>query len=429
VEAVTSVRAGVTSTGGGPFDSLVGLRLTAVIAVFAVAGCGGTNGSASRSSPSPTPSAEASSSPSSSPTDATPTPLPSPSPLGSPGVVPTWAAMHATCTGGPAAQEALITIQGSTHPVLADVTDPVHPKIICTLTGSWSPQLVSQQMVSWSATQGSPGSPGQSVIATLDLFSGTSALAATWTGGGFMDGLHQWSPDQSSTLAYVTSDANAVSVHLLSGGGDRVLATYGAVPGRGVNPNEDDAFIAFSPDGGYFAFEQTFTGSGDHLDVWSRAGIAFTQANGTMATWGSNGSKLFFRQPNASIVYVWDSAGSAGNRSPAFGQQLAWIRPRADAGDDYLAFTVRDSSGVPHVYLYGHAGRAGGQLPNERSTPSFLNSSTLFLIEEAPCGANCGLGPSTQPDGKTFTYNLAAQAETPSTIASVLGAWPRPGQV
>jgi len=336
--------------------------------------------------------------------------------------------MHASCPGAAAAQEALITVQGSTQPVLADVTDPVHPRTICTITGSWTAQLVTQGMVSWSATQGSPGSPGLSVIATLDLFTGTSALAASWTGGGFMDGLHAWSPDHFQ-LVYVISDASAVNVHLLSGGGDRVLAAYGAVPGRGLNPSEDDAFIGFSPDGGYFALEQTFSGSGDRLDVWSRSGLVFNQPNATMATWGSTGSKLYFRQPNATVIYVWDSAGAPGNRSQAFGQQLAWIKPRPDAGDDYLAFTVRDSSGIPHVWLYGHGGRAGAQLSNQRSTPSFLTAGTVFMIEEAPCGANCGIGPATQPDGKTFTYSIGTQTETPSTIASVLGVWPRPGQV
>jgi hypothetical protein len=148
-----------------------------------------------------------------------------------------------------------------------------------------------------------------------------------------------------------------------------------------------------------------------------------------MATWGSTASKLYFRQPNAAVVYVWDSTGAPGNRAQAFGQQFAWIRPRADAGDDYLAFTHRDSKGIPSVWLYGHGGRAGGQLPNERSTPSFLNSGTVFMIEEAACGANCGLGPATQPDGKTFAYSIASQTETASTIASVFGVWPRPGQV
>jgi hypothetical protein len=336
--------------------------------------------------------------------------------------------MHATCSGAPTAQEALITIQGSSQLVLADVSDATHPRTICNISGPWNPQLVTQGMVSWSASQGNPTSSGATVIATLDVFTGTSAVVASWTGGGLMDGLHAWSPDHF-TVVYVTSDPTAVNVHLLSGGGDRVLATYGAVPGRGINPNEDDSFIGFSPDGAYFAFEQTFSSSGNHLDVWSRSGLVFSQTNATMATWGSTASKLYFRQPNASIVYVWDSTGTPGNRSQAFGQQLAWIKPRTDAGDDYLGFTVRDSTGIPQVWLYGHGGRAGGQLPNERSTPWFLNSSTLFMVEESACGSNCGIGPSTQPDGRFFTYSIASQSETPSSITSVLGAWPRPGQV
>lgn len=420
----------VTRAGGQAFHRPVGLiRMAAVMATFAVAACATSCGN-THNNPSPSAVASASPSPTLIPSPSpTPSPSPSPTAVASPVTVPSWAAMHASCSGGPAAEEALITLKGSSHLLLADVTDPLHPRPICTITGSWTPQLVSQQMVSWSATQGSPGSPGPSVIGTLDLFTGTSALAASWTGGGAMDGLHSWSPDQSSTLVYVTSDATAVTVHLLSGGGDRVLSTYGAVPGRGFNPNEDDAFIGFSPDGAYFAFEQTLTGSGDHLVVWSRSGAVFSQANATMATWGSTGSKLYFRQPNAAVVYVWDSTGLVGNRSQAFGQQLAWIRPRADAGDDYLAFTVRDSNGVPHVWLYGHGGRAGGELPNERSTPSFVNSATVFLVEEAPCAAGCGIGPAIQPDGNTFTYSIAAQAETASTIVSVLGSWPRPGQV
>ena len=157
-------------------------------------------------------------------------------------------------------------MQGSTGTVLADVTDARNPKPICTITGAWAPQLVTQTAISWSATAGTPGSPGDSVIATLDLFTGTSTVVAAWTGGAFMDGLHAWSPDRGF-LAYVTSDATAVSLHLLSGGGDRVVATLGPVPGRGANPNEDDAYLAFSPDGAYFAFVQTFTGSGDHLQV------------------------------------------------------------------------------------------------------------------------------------------------------------------
>ncbi len=343
-----------------------------------------------------------------------------------PVAVPGWAALQGTCSGAPATQEALLVMQGSTTPVLADVTDARNPKTICTISGSWSPQLVTQTMISWSGTQGSPGTPGDSVVAVLDLYTGTSTVVANWTGGGFLDGLHAWSPDRGF-LAYLTSDSNGVNLHLLSGGGDRVVASMGAVPGRGVNPAEDDAYLGFSPDGAYFALVQSYTASGDHLQIrkTTDGSLAYSQASGTMATWGSSGSRLYFRKPLGATISLWDSSGGV---SQAFGQQLAWIRPRADPGDDNLAFTVRDTPGTPHVWVYGHGGRSGGELPNIRSSAVWVNAVSAFYIEEAPCGNNCGPGPATQPDGKTFTYDVGRQAEDPSRISQVLGAWPRPGQ-
>src|SRR5437899_2234739 len=85
----------------------------------------------------------------------------------------------------------------------------------------------------------------------------TPPRPARGSGGGFLDGLHAWSPDRGF-LAYVASDGTGVRLHVLSGGGDRVIAMMGAVPARGVNPNEDDAYLAFSPDGAYIALVQTF---------------------------------------------------------------------------------------------------------------------------------------------------------------------------
>jgi hypothetical protein len=201
----------------------------------------------------------------------------------------------------------------------------------------------------------------------------------------------------------------------------------GAVPGRGFNPNEDDSYLAFSPDGAYFALVQTFTSSGDQLQVRRTidGSLAFSLSKGTMATWGSSGSRLYYRMPSASSVQVWDSAAGVSQAI----SQTSWIRPRADAGDDNLAFTVRDSAGTPHVWLYGRNGRSGGQLPNVRSMPAWLNSTTFFDVEESACSPNCGIGPAWQPNGKTFTYDIAQQGETASKIAQVYGAWPRPGQL
>jgi Tol biopolymer transport system component len=341
--------------------------------------------------------------------------------------VPGWAALSVSCSGQATSLEAVMLMQGASNPIVADVTDAKNPRAICSLSGgSFQPQLVTQTMISWYASQGNVSAPGTSLIAALDLFTNTSIVAASWRGGSPLDGLHAWSPDRGF-LAYVTSDPSSVNLHLLSGGGDRVVATMGAVPGRGTNPNEDDAYLAFSPDGGYFAFVQTFTGSGDQLQVrrTTDGSLAYSLPTGTMATWSSTGSKLYYRQAGSGAIQAWDS--SAGVSQP-IGQSLAWIRARADAGDDNLAFTVRDSAGTPHVWLYGHGGRSGGQLQPVRSSPAWLNSTTIFYVEEAPCTSNC-LGPAWQPDGKTFTFDLGQQADTASKISQVYGAWPRPGQV
>ena len=64
--------------------------------------------------------------------------------------------MSATCTREPTAHEALLVMKGSPAYVLADVTNAAHPQVICTITGSAVPQLVTQRMISWSATQ-TPG--------------------------------------------------------------------------------------------------------------------------------------------------------------------------------------------------------------------------------------------------------------------------------
>jgi hypothetical protein len=263
------------------------------------------------------------------------------------------------------------------------------------------------------------------MVVVLDLFTGTSTIAASWVGGGFMDGLQAWSPDHSF-LVYLTSDASAVNLHVFSGGGDRVVATFGAVPGRGINPNEDDAYLGFSADGAYFALVQTFTGPGMlQIRRTTDGGLVYSQATGTMATWASTGSRLYFRKPASSVVDLWDPTAGV---SQAFGQAAAWIKPRADAGDDFLAFTVRDPAGMPHVWTYGHSGRAGGTLPNVRSSPVWLNASAFFYVEEAACGSACGIGPAWQPNGHTFTYDISLQAETASRISQVYGTWPRPGQ-
>ena len=317
-------------------------------------------------------------------------------------------------------------MQGQKTLIVADVTNALTPVNLCTLTGNSTlkPQLVTQSMISWSATQNGPGTPGQSLIAVADLSTGTSTVVTSWQGGGYLDGLHAWSPDRGF-IAYLTSDSSAMSLHLFSGGGDRVVASMGAAATRAPNPNEDAAYLAFSPDGAYFALDETFSTSGDQIQVFRTqdGSAAYTLHTGTMATWGSTGSSLYFRHAGSGVIDVWNSAGGV---KQAFAQQVAWILPSADAGDDNLAFTARDSTGMPSVWLYGHGGRSGGKLQNPRSGAAWLNSTAVLYLEEAKCTGLCQI--AWQPDGKTFTFDTATQAETASKISRVYSVWPRPGQ-
>jgi hypothetical protein len=333
--------------------------------------------------------------------------------------------MKATCTGKPSAREAILVMKAApATKVLADVTDPLHPQTICKLTGGWSPILITDTEISWSANEHRPGTAGASVIATLDMFSGIASVVATWQGGGYFDGLHAWSPHRD-LLVYLVSDASGVDLHFLSGGGDRVVTSLGAVPGRGISVTEDDAYLEFSPDGAFFALEQTFaTGPKLQIRKATTGAIAYSQPSATMATWGSVGSKLYFRHQQSGTIYAWDSVTNVVTQP--IGQSLLWVKPRADAGDDYLVFTVRDATGAPHVWLYGHGGRSGTQLPNVRSSPQFLTASQVFYISETPCGVNCGPGPATLPDGKTFIYDISHQLEVASTIMTVYATWPTP---
>src|SRR5258708_32526830 len=106
---------------------------------------------------------------------------------------------------------------------------------------------------------------------------------------------------------------------------------------------------------------------------------------------GRCGRILYFRKPVSSVISLWDANGVV---TQAIGQQLAWIRPRANAADDDLAFTVRDTAGTPHVWLYGHGGRSGGALSHTRPPPGLGNRGPRLPVEGTPCGAAPPARPS-----------------------------------
>src|SRR5258708_4475232 len=150
----------VTSEGKPPFHSGMRGGVGALAFVFVLAACGNP-GTALNTSPSPSEVATPTPSESPSPSPAiTPSPLPPASPI----PVPPWAVMKAACTGQPNTREAILVLKAApTTKILADASDPLHPKTICKLSGGGSPVLVTDTEISWAASEHRPGTAGTSV--------------------------------------------------------------------------------------------------------------------------------------------------------------------------------------------------------------------------------------------------------------------------
>src|SRR2546428_9471566 len=85
------------------------------------------------------------------------------------------------------------------------------------------------------------------------LGGGPPRILATYGAGVIGSGQYAISPDGRS-VTYL--DGN--TWRLAGASGNRVLATLPAVPGRGVNPDEDDSFLGLLTDRPYIAPFPTF---------------------------------------------------------------------------------------------------------------------------------------------------------------------------
>jgi hypothetical protein len=301
------------------------------------------------------------------------------------------------------------TITGDPTIVVRDIQDPANAKTLCKFDSTaTSPQFVSATQVAY-VTSGTQ-------IVKADLTTGATSVIASF-GAGFGSGQYSASPDGRS-LTYI--DGNAW--HLVSPSGNKVLTTLPAVPSRGLNPDEDDSFLSYSPDGQYIALVQTLHvgGSGqtapDQVRKASDGSLVYSTSGMTMGVWASIPSRLFFR----------DAAGSMKRWDPSTGLSpmlsLHWIRPKASPDGRWIGYTVRTSSGLGQIGLYSvQANSASNISPPGRSGVRFLTNDLVFYIGEAAC-TSCLGGPS--PTGVTFIYEIAGATEVVARLSGVQDAWP-----
>jgi hypothetical protein len=273
---------------------------------------------------------------------ATPSPVVTPVPAG-------FGTVAARCDSTPPRDHplALTGGGGGSEVRLVDMQDPTQARTLCALTVSNASGLrfINPGELSYVALAGS-GQDAAGGLVRLNLATGATGLLARWDQSHFGAGLHAWTPD-GKALAYIASTGSTLQLHQVTAAGDRVLTSLPAVPGRGTS-EEDSILIAYSPDGQFLAFVNTFTGSGtgEHAKLQIRrldGSLAFATAGGTQATWAGSGATLLWRDvasgPSSPPIQKWTAAGAA-TAVPA----LRWLRPSASPDGRYIVYTVRRST-------------------------------------------------------------------------------------
>src|SRR6266851_3148284 len=332
-------------------------RLLLVLIVFAVA-CG-PSPTAPKKSPSPvaTPVARPSLPPFPSPTAGGPMPPP-----------PVAVVCSSQVPAGD--QVALVSLRGVQGVVVRDVTDINHPVTRCSFQGGAYFRFVNSARVSY----------------------------------------------------IVTSSGD------LGASGDKTLALLGTTPARGVALDNDDIMVGFSADGQYVAVESTFTtqkGGGAsppaiqivHLSDLKQI---YMRADGTMATSGATGARLYFRTTGG--VLVWEATGKVQTVNPG----LQWIRPWPSADGTHITFSSLNPQGNHVVGILDTGGGPVAQATAEpRANPGFLTPTLVWYAGETRCTTTtpCGFGGPALT-GNTYIYDIAG-VESGSIDTAFYDSWPR----
>ena len=413
-------------------------RMALAAALFVLFACGGSTTPAAVVQ-SPAPTAEPSESP--NPPDPTPNQSPSPTPSASPGAsasprpspYPSGGAVvrpsagYTTCSSPiPAGHQlALVQLVKTSGVVVRDITNIASPITRCAIYGGGFHRFVDDNHVSYITTT----ADGQGALFVVDLRNSADTLIRSWTNQGSLYWVYGWSPDGKS-LTYLSSNGDRVAWHLRTLGNDVILSDLGSIPGRGVDPNNDDAMVGFSADGQYVALEHTFKGPSSSsaapfqvVRVSDRK-LVYSRTDGSMAVWATGaGARLYFSARTSDLVpavQVWDIVNGAA--PIVFG--LNWIHPRPSADGKLIVFEITAGEGnhymgylqVATVYLFHFMSRS-------RANSMFLTPSLIWNAGETICVTECGPG-EPRLNGQTYIMDVVTAQESPSIIRAVFDAWP-----
>ncbi len=389
-----------------------GAVLATVLALLAECGCS-SGATAQTPSPSPTPTSSSAVFPSPSPGRPTPPPP-----------------VFAKCTFPiPADHElALVSLDNSAGVAVRDISDISNAATLCVINGGSFFRFLNATHVSYIVT----ATNGQGGLYEFDLQTNTTSLVRAWSNEGSLYWVYAWSPD-GNTLTYLSSDSAEVAWHMLSAAGDVELSRLGSIPGRGVDPNNDDAMVGFSADGDYVALEETFTKNGSATGQVAPLQVirladnqrVYSRTEGTMATWSGSEASLYYR--TSSGVEVWDPTNGAHLAVPG----LSWIHPWPSADGLRIAYTTADANGnhFPGYIRLDDQPPTGIPLSNlPRAGAAFFDSTLVWYAQESVCGGavQCDLGGPPR-SGRAFLHDLVTGTENSTIDTAFFDSWPHVG--
>ena len=307
---------------------------------------------------------------------------------------------------------ALVTLRGSEHIVVRDITDLLHPRTIADLGVSHSPQFASATQISY---------VDGDALFVAPLTGSPATRVASAPGMGY---LVAWSRD--GRVAYLAGDELHINLHQVAGGEDKVLETgIQSVPAVGCetqfcSTEGWDLSLEYSPDGTAISFVDHIVGVRT-FRVWTTGGAVSSSSDDQdrfMATWSGNG--LYFLDGKTGVDVFRNGSITA------FLPGTQWIYPNASPAGDQIVFTVMDRQRWHHVFVVDTQTGHALEIKKGRSNAGYLTSRYLWYRGERACIATdrCPAGWNVVGNGQTYVYDLQTHTEYTSIITNIWDTWP-----
>jgi hypothetical protein len=299
--------------------------------------------------------------------------------------------------------------------LIYDVTDPVHPRLRCSISGT-SAHLSSGTTFSYL----SPQSADKTNIVIHWVADGNEGPAGVLP---VVPSQAAWIPDgvlTAYTIRVDSSTGSSMQVWLYAGGTSILLFTYpiGFSGCHGCRFGLPQPILAVSPDGGYLVAGWSSGKGSTGLSVYSLSDHArLATFESASAFWDRAGHRLFLTSPGTDTTLVWTPESGLSHVTGANSwSYLAGLSPNGGQ----VAYTASADPNSPkwRVFVYDQKAATTRMLvDNLRTQVLFVKNGWVWYLEERPCEAVICQQLGTVPTGKVFAMQLSTGIETEVSFA------------